>query len=318
MRVLLVSDAYPPVFGGYTSGPAARAAAPLWGARNPLPRPGSAACRRSRLIVGSGLPDAQYCLTSTGPLLIRCGIPPRPSRTPIRSAPPAPERDFAPDVIHTYRSLTYSRAQKAPTRVGRARIRESLSRPYARPTRPGRGTRCGGPAWGKCLECAGTFYGRQRERRPSSACWGSGGGSVTEPMPSIASVASASRPCEAICWTTRQYPPRSFRTSERTTTIYRIPRYSRSSPRSPSSCSSALSAASRATRCSLSVQATTGSTAAGDGGRPQRRTAPGVPCWRRATDRRPSQHLMAIWDRALFGVCPSIVSEASGTRFTRG
>lgn len=166
MRILILSDAYPPVIGGAT-----RAAQQLSGQLH---------LRGHRVAVATAwqrnLPsfedDSGVSVHRLPGLISRV---PAFSADPVRYTPPPfpdPElvwrlrhlvKSFKPDLVHSYGWLTYS----CLPALWRTRIPLILAaREYANVcpvrtlVRQGRcqGQACSGPAWGKCLECAGSFY----------------------------------------------------------------------------------------------------------------------------------------------------------------
>lgn len=167
MRVLLVSDAYPPVIGGATR------AAQLLGRR--------LAGRGHEVTVATAWQRGLPAVERDGGLEIHRlrGLVSRVSRLssdPYRYTPPPfpdPElvwrlhrlaRRVRPDIVHSYGWLTYS----ALAGLGRRQVPVLLAaREYAyvcpvrTMVRQGkrRGSVCDGPALGKCLECASAFYG---------------------------------------------------------------------------------------------------------------------------------------------------------------
>jgi glycosyltransferase involved in cell wall biosynthesis len=170
MRIVLVSDAYPPVFGGAT-----RSAQQLSRQLRRLGHDVLVATAWQR-----GLPALEHDdgvevhrlrgLVSRVPAL---------SADPVRYTPPPfpdPEmvwrlrrllRSFKPDLVHSYGWLTYS---CLPALWGTRIPLLLAAREYANvcPVRTlvrqgrRRGQACSGPAWGKCLECAGAFYGQPK------------------------------------------------------------------------------------------------------------------------------------------------------------
>ncbi len=170
MRILLVSDAYPPIIGGAT-----RSAQQL-------------ACglgeRGHSVIVATawqrGLPSFQIDhgveVHRLRGLISRV---PAFSADPVRYTPPPfpdPElvwrlrrltRRFQPDLVHSYGWLTYS----CLGALWRTRVPLLLAaREYANVcpirilVRQGRdqGQPCSGPGWGKCVDCANSFYGQPK------------------------------------------------------------------------------------------------------------------------------------------------------------
>lgn len=170
MKILLVSDAYPPVFGGATR------------AAQQLSR--QLSLRGHRVAVATawqrGLPaledDAGVAVHRMRGLVSRL---PALSSDPVRYTPPPfpdPElvwrlarlvRSFEPDVVHSYGWLTYScvpamRRTRIPlVLAAREYANVCAVRTLVRQGREG-GRPCSGPAWGKCLECAGSFYGQPK------------------------------------------------------------------------------------------------------------------------------------------------------------
>lgn len=170
MKVLVVSDAYPPVFGGAT-----RAAQQLSRQLRLMGHEVTVATAWQR-----GLPE----LEDDGGVAVHRlrGIVSRIpvlSSDPVRYTPPPfpdPElvwrlrrliRSTTPDLVHSYGWLTYS-CVPALWRTGTPLL--LAAREYANVcavrtlVRQGRerGQACSGPAWGKCLECAGSFYGQPK------------------------------------------------------------------------------------------------------------------------------------------------------------
>lgn len=171
MRILLVSDSYPPLIGGAT-----RSAQQL--ARQ--------LARRDHAVTVVTAWQPNVPTLDVEPEGVRVhrvrGLTtrvPGARSDPHRSTPapfPDPEaiwrvrrivREFRPDVVHSYGWLTYSAAVAL---VG-SRVPLVLSaRDYAYVcavrtlVRQGRdeGDTCSGPALGKCLECAGAYYGRAK------------------------------------------------------------------------------------------------------------------------------------------------------------
>ena len=166
----MVSDAYPPMFGGATR------------AAQQLSR--QLRLRGHRVAVATawqrGLPaledDDGVEVHRLRGLVSRI---PGFSSDPVRYTPPPfpdPElswrlrrlrRSFAPDVVHSYGWLTYS---CLPALWGTDIPLVLAAREYANLcavrtlVRQGResGSSCAGPAWGKCLECSGAFYGQPK------------------------------------------------------------------------------------------------------------------------------------------------------------
>ena len=170
MRVLVVSDAYPPVFGGAT-----RAAQQLSRQLRLMGHEVAVATAWQR-----GLPNTE---DDDGVAVHRLrGIVsrvPALSSDPVRYTPPPfpdPElawrlrrliRTFQPDLVHSYGWLTYS-CLPALWRTGTPLL--LAAREYANVcavrtlVRQGRerGQACSGPAWAKCLVCSGSFYGQPK------------------------------------------------------------------------------------------------------------------------------------------------------------
>jgi glycosyltransferase involved in cell wall biosynthesis len=170
MRILLVSDAYPPVFGGAT-----RAAQQLGRQLHSMGHQVVVATAWQRHL--PAFQDDHGVAVHRLPGLV--SRVPAFSADPVRYTPPPfpdPElvwrlrrliRSFRPDLVHSYGWLTYS----CLPALWRTRIPLILAaREYANicPVRTllrhGRhgGRACGGPAWRKCLECAGSFYGQPK------------------------------------------------------------------------------------------------------------------------------------------------------------
>jgi glycosyltransferase involved in cell wall biosynthesis len=170
MRILLLSDAYPPVIGGAT-----RAAQQL---SRELQRRGHqvAVATAWQRNLPSFEDDAGVAVHRLPGLISRL---PALSADPVRYTPPPfpdPElvwrlrrliKSFKPDLVHSYGWLTYS----CLPALWRTRVPLVLAaREYANvcPVRTlvrqgrHRGQACAGPAWGKCLECAGSFYGQPK------------------------------------------------------------------------------------------------------------------------------------------------------------
>lgn len=166
MRILILSDAYPPVIGGAT-----RAAQQL---SRELHRAGHtvAVATAWQRNLPSFEDDAGVAVHRLPGLISRV---PAFSADPVRYTPPPfpdPElvwrlrrliRSFEPDLVHSYGWLTYSclpalRRKRIPLILA-AREYANVC-PVRTLVRQGRqrGKACGGPAWGKCLECAGSFY----------------------------------------------------------------------------------------------------------------------------------------------------------------
>lgn len=171
LRILLVSDAYPPIIGGAT-----RAAQQLGRQLAERGHSVTAATAWQRRLPTVEDDDGVYVHRLRGLV----------SRVPALSAdeyrytpPPFPDPELAwrlrrlvrrtrPDVVHAYGWLNYS---VAAALFGRARPPLILAaREYANVcpvrllVRQGvhRGTLCDGPAPAKCLECAGAFYGQPK------------------------------------------------------------------------------------------------------------------------------------------------------------
>jgi glycosyltransferase involved in cell wall biosynthesis len=170
MRVLLVSDAYPPLFGGAT-----RAAQQLGRQLRLRGHDVSVATAWQR-----GLPaledDGGVEVHRLRGLISRIsGL----SADPVRYTPPPfpdPElswrlrrliRRWQPDLVHSYGWLSYSclpalwRTDVPLLFAAREYGNVCAVRTLVRQGRFS-GSACSGPAWGKCLECAGAFYGQPK------------------------------------------------------------------------------------------------------------------------------------------------------------
>lgn len=165
MRILIATDSYPPLIGGATQ--AGRLLAQELGERGhavrvvTLLQPNTAAEEDD-----DGIP-----VTRLRASVLRSS---RVSADPYRRVPPPfpdPEltyglrrviAEFRPDVVHSYGWLSYSCAVAA----GRSTPLLLSARDYgnicAVRTLVRHGERCSGPAIAKCLECAGSFYGRAK------------------------------------------------------------------------------------------------------------------------------------------------------------
>ena len=163
MRILIATDSYPPLIGGATQ--AGRLLAHELRRRGhdvhvvTLLQPGTASAEDDE-----GVPVTRLAAT-----VLRGN---RVSADPYRRVPPPfpdPElahglrrlvAEFRPDVVHSYGWLSYSCA----VACGRSTPLLISARDYgnicAVRTLVRHGERCSGPALGKCLECAGSFYGR--------------------------------------------------------------------------------------------------------------------------------------------------------------
>jgi glycosyltransferase involved in cell wall biosynthesis len=170
LKVLLISDAYPPVFGGAT-----RAAQQLSRQLRLRGHQVAVATAWQR-----GLPalenDAGVEVYRMRGLVSRM---PALSSDPVRYTPPPfpdPElvwriarliRSFEPDLVHSYGWLTYSclpamwRTQVPLMLAAREYANVCAVRTLVRHGRE-RGRACSGPAWPKCLDCAGSFYGQPK------------------------------------------------------------------------------------------------------------------------------------------------------------
>ena len=165
MRILIATDSYPPLIGGATQ--AGRLLAQELRGRGhavhvvTLRQPNTAAQEDDE-----GIPVTRLEATVLRP----GGVSADPYR---RVPPPFPDpelthglrrviAEFRPDVVHAYGWLSYSCALAA----GRSTPLLLSARDYgnicAVRTLVRHGERCSGPALGKCLECAGSFYGRAK------------------------------------------------------------------------------------------------------------------------------------------------------------
>lgn len=171
MRVLLVSDAYPPIIGGAT-----RAAQQL--GRQLVARGHTVAVATAwQKRLPATVDDAGVQVHRLRGLVSRVSTL---SADPYRYTPPPfpdPEavwrlrrlvRGFQPDLVHSYGWLSYSCAaalhgSKRPPFLLAAREYANVC-PVRLLVRQGmrRGTLCDGPAPAKCLECAGAFYGQPK------------------------------------------------------------------------------------------------------------------------------------------------------------
>ncbi len=170
MRILLGSDAYPPIFGGAT-----RAAQQLGRHLTERGHEVTVATAWQR-----GLPARQDDHgVSVHRLRGVVSRVPALSADPVRYTPPPfpdPElawrlrrlmRSFEPDVVHSYGWLTYS---LLPSLAGTGTPLVLAAREYANVcairtlVRQGRdrGRPCAGPAWAKCVDCAASFYGQPK------------------------------------------------------------------------------------------------------------------------------------------------------------
>lgn len=202
LRILLVTDAYPPIFGGAT-----RAAAQLGQ---------QLLARGHRVAVATawqrGLPaledDAGVAVHRLRGLVSRAGFL---SADPVRYTPPPfpdPElvlrlrrliNGFDPELVHSYGWLTYS-CLPALWRTGIPLVlaaREYANicavRTLVRRTPQG-DLPCSGPAWGKCERCAAIFYGSAK----GSVAVGSVLGQRTLLRGRIDGLHSTSRFCEGM------------------------------------------------------------------------------------------------------------------------
>jgi len=165
MRILIATDSYPPLIGGATQ--AGRLLAQELRDRGhavhvvTLLQPETAAEEDDE-----GIPVTRLRATVLRP----GGVSADPYR---RVPPPFPDpelthglrrviAEFRPDVVHSYGWLSYSCALAA----GRSTPLLLSARDYgnicAVRTLVRHGERCSGPALAKCLECAGSFYGRAK------------------------------------------------------------------------------------------------------------------------------------------------------------
>jgi len=170
MRILLVNDAYPPMIGGAT-----RAAQQLGRQLSARGHEVAVATAWQRNLPARE-DDAGVEVHRLRGVVSRIG---RLSADPVRYTPPPfpdPElvwrlrrvvRRFRPDIVHSYGWLTYS---AVPALYGTGVPLLFAAREYGNicPTRTliraGRdaGSVSSGPAWGKCHECSVAFYGKPK------------------------------------------------------------------------------------------------------------------------------------------------------------
>lgn len=170
MKILIVTDAYPPVFGGAT-----RAAQQL---SRQLRIRGHHVC-----VITAWQRDLPAVEDDDGVKVHRLrslvSRVPALSSDPVRYTPPPfpdPElswrihrllRRFKPDVVHSYGWLTYSclaalwRNPVPLVLAAREYANVCAVRTLVRQGRA-RGRPCSGPQWIKCLDCAGGFYGQPK------------------------------------------------------------------------------------------------------------------------------------------------------------
>ncbi len=327
LRILLVSDAYPPIFGGATR--AAQQLAQQLRARGHHVAVATAWQR--------GLParenDGGVPVRRLRGLVSRAGFL---SADPVRYTPPPfpdPELSlrlrrlitrFEPDLVHSYGWLTYS-CLPALWRTGVPLV--LAAREYANicpvrtlVRRTEEGDRpCSGPAWGKCMPCAAIFYGSPK----GSIAVGSVLGQRRLLRRRIDALHSVSHFCEAMV---RRYllydrdPPAAvlpdFRDDDGGAPDHAILARLPSRPfvlfvgsfRRIKGDQILLDAYRRLTDPPPLVMV----------GARSAEPLPELPPEVTALIDVPHATVMAIWDRALFGVCPSLAPEALGNTVHEG
>jgi glycosyltransferase involved in cell wall biosynthesis len=328
MRVLLITDAYPPVFGGAT-----RAAQQLG---RQLRRRGHEVC-----VVTSWQRDLPAFEDDEGVQVHRLrGLVSRVgalSADPVRYTPPPfpdPEitlrfaavlRRFAPDVVHAYGWLTYSclpalwRRRVPVVLAAREYANVCAVRTLVRQGRE-RGQPCSGPQWAKCLDCAFGFYGRPKGMAAVLAVLGQRRALRRR----IDALHSVSRYCEGMI---RRYLLRGVELPREV-----LPDFREDDADQPPD--SAILASLPEQPFILfvgSFRRIKGDTILLEAylrlenppplvmvGARSREPLPEFPAGVTALIDVPHGTVMAIWDRALFGVCPSVVSEALGNTVHEG
>ena len=170
MKILMVSDAYPPLFGGAT-----RAAQQMSRQLHLRGHQVAVATAWQRGLPAVEDDDGVEVHRLRG-LVSRI---PAFSSDPVRYTPPPfpdPElgwrlrrlrRSFGPHVVHSYGWLTYScllalwGTDTPLVLAAREYANLCAVRTLVRQGREA-GSSCSGPAWGKCLECSGSFYGQPK------------------------------------------------------------------------------------------------------------------------------------------------------------
>jgi glycosyltransferase involved in cell wall biosynthesis len=170
MKILLVTDSYPPLIGGGTRA-AQQLARRLTG-------------RGHTVTVATAWQRGQPAFENEDGISVHRlrGLVSRVSKLsadPVRYTPPPfpdPElswrlarliRRTSPDVVHCYGWLTYSclfalRRTNIPLVIAMRDYGNACAvRTLVRQGRE-QGEACSGPGWGKCLECAGAFYGQPK------------------------------------------------------------------------------------------------------------------------------------------------------------